>query len=115
MGEQCIFCKIINKEIPSSVVHEDEHVVVFKDISPQAPTHLLIVSRAHIPSLNELSPEHAALLGHIPLAAKSIARNLGLAENGWRLVVNCGSDACQTVFHLHVHLLGGRPLSGQMA
>jgi len=115
MSEQCVFCKIINKQIPSNIVHEDEHLIAFRDISPQAPTHLLIVPKVHISSLNDLSPEHASILGHIPLVAKSLAGELGLAESGWRLVVNCGPDACQTVFHLHVHLLGGRPMSGQMA
>ena len=115
MSEQCIFCKIIGKQIPSSIVHEDEQVIAFRDINPQAPTHLLIVPKVHIPSLNELSLEHAAILGHISMVAKSLARESGLAESGWRLVINCGAGAGQTVFHLHVHLLGGRPMSGQMA
>jgi len=115
VSEQCIFCKIINKQIPSNIVHEDEHVVVFADIAPQAPTHLLIVPRTHIPSLNEMTEEHAHILGHISLVAKKLAGRLGFAEAGWRLVINCGADAGQTVFHLHVHLLGGRPLVGQMA
>jgi len=115
MSDQCIFCKIINKQIPSAIVYEDELVVAFRDINPQAPVHLLIVPKIHIPSLNELLPEHSAILGHIHLAATSLAKESGLAETGWRLVVNCGAEACQTVFHLHVHLLGGRQMSGQMA
>ena len=115
MSEQCVFCKIINKQILSNIVHEDERVIAFRDINPQAPTHLLIVPKVHLPSLNELLPEHAAILGHIPMVAKSLARESGLAESGWRLVINCGADAAQTVFHLHVHMLGGRPMSGQMA
>jgi histidine triad (HIT) family protein len=115
VSDQCIFCRIINKQIPSNTVYEDEHVIVFSDINPQAPTHLLIVPKTHIPSLNELSAEHALILGHISIVAKELAKRLGLAETGWRLVINCGADAGQTVFHLHVHLLGGRPLVGQMA
>jgi len=115
MSDQCIFCGIINKRIPSAIVHEDEFVIAFRDISPQAPVHLLIVPKIHIPSLNELSQEHSATLGHIYLVARKLAAESGLAETGWRLVVNCGADACQTVFHLHVHLLGGRQMSGQMA
>jgi histidine triad (HIT) family protein len=115
VNDQCVFCKIINKQIPSNMVHEDEHVIVFADIAPQAPTHLLIVPKVHIPDLNELTEEHAFVLGHISMVAKELAARLGLAETGWRLVINCGADAGQTVFHLHVHLLGGRPLAGQMA
>jgi histidine triad (HIT) family protein len=115
VSDQCVFCKIINKQIPSNIVHKDEHVVVFADIAPQAPTHLLIVPRLHIPSLNDLTEEHAHILGHISLVAKALAERFGLAGTGWRLVINCGEGAGQTVFHLHVHLLGGRPLVGQMA
>jgi histidine triad (HIT) family protein len=115
MDGQCIFCKIINKETPSDIVHEDSHVAVFKDINPQAPVHLLIVPKAHIAGLNDLKPEHSEVLAHIPMVAKNLAKELGLAEDGWRLVINCGADARQTVFHFHVHLLGGRPLTAQMA
>jgi len=115
VSDQCVFCKIINKQIPSNMVHEDEQVIAFADIAPQAPTHLLIVPKVHISSLNELTEEHAHILGHISLVAKLLAARMGLAETGWRLVINCGADAGQTVFHLHVHLLGGRPLLGQMA
>jgi histidine triad (HIT) family protein len=115
MSDQCVFCKIIGKEIPSSVLHEDDLVVAFADISPQAHTHLLIVPKRHILGLNDITEEHAALLAHIPLVAKDLAERLGLAGNGWRLVCNCGADAGQTVAHLHFHLLGGGPLSGRMA
>jgi histidine triad (HIT) family protein len=115
VSDQCIFCKIADKQIPSTIVHEDEHVLVFSDINPQAPTHLLVVPKKHIPSLNELSEVDAPILGHISMVARDVAGRLGLAETGWRLVINCGADAGQTVFHLHVHLLGGRPLAGQMA
>jgi histidine triad (HIT) family protein len=112
---ECIFCQIINQEIPGNVVYEDEHLIVFHDINPQVPAHLLLVTKKHIPSLNDVTPEFASILGHIPLVAKDLAEELGLAESGWRLVFNCGSDAKQTVFHLHAHLLGGRPMVGQLA
>ena len=115
MDEQCIFCRIINKKVPSDIVYEDDHVVVFKDINPQTPIHLLIVPKAHIPSLNDVSAEHTVALGHVPIVAKKLAAEMGLGERGWRLVINCGEEACQSVFHLHVHLLGGRTMSGQMA
>jgi histidine triad (HIT) family protein len=115
MGDQCIFCKIVGKQIPSSILYEDGLVVAFSDINPQAPTHVLVVPKAHIPTLNDLAEEHSAVLAHIPLVAKGIAERLGLAGSGWRLVANCGADAGQTVFHLHFHLLGGAPLSGRMA
>lgn len=114
MSEDCIFCKIANKQVLSDIVHEDEHVVAIKDINPQTPVHLLIVPKIHIPSMDELRPEHSALLGHIHLVAKSLAEKEGL-EDGWRLVINCGPNAKQTVFHLHVHVMGGRPMMGQMA
>jgi histidine triad (HIT) family protein len=106
---------IIDKRIPSNILHEDGLVAAFADISPQAHTHLLIVPKAHVPGLNDVTEAHSALLAHIPLVAKHLAERLGLAENGWRLVCNCGPDAGQTVAHLHFHLLGGGPLSGRMA
>lgn len=110
----CLFCKIIEKQIPSTIVYEDDQVVAFKDISPQVPVHLLIVPRTHIHSLNELTPAQSTLLGHIALIAKDLARDAGIDESGWRLVTNCGPHAGQTVFHLHVHLLGGAPMAGKM-
>jgi len=106
---------IIDKKIPAAVLHEDEKVVAFADINPQAPTHLLIVPKAHIPGLNDLTEGHSALLAHIPLVARALAERMGLAGTGWRLVCNCGQYAGQTVPHLHFHLLGGAPLSGRMA
>ncbi len=110
----CLFCKIAAKQIPASIVHEDADLVAFKDIAPQAPVHVLIVPRVHIESLNALDECHGALMGRIIVVAAKLARNLGLAEGGYRLVTNCGPDAGQTVFHLHTHLLGGTPLSGRM-
>jgi len=110
----CIFCKIAAKQIPSAIVFEDEDVVAFRDISPQAPVHLILIPRAHFEGLNDLTPEWAPLVGKIALAAQKLARENGCAANGWRLVSNCGPDAGQTVFHLHFHLLGGRPMAGKM-
>jgi histidine triad (HIT) family protein len=115
MTDQCIFCQIIEKKIPANILHEDDMVVVFSDINPQAPTHLLIVPKVHIPGLNDIAKGHSALLAHVPLVAKDMAQRMGLAVAGWRLVCNCGPDAGQTVPHLHFHLLGGGPLSGRMA
>lgn len=111
----CLFCRIAEKQIPSSIVYEDDQVVAFKDISPQVPVHILIVPRVHIPSLNELTPAQSVVLGHISLVAKQLAADAGVGESGWRLVMNCGPHAGQTVFHLHVHLLGGAPMAGRMA
>jgi histidine triad (HIT) family protein len=106
----CIFCKIVRGEIPCSRVYEDEHFVAFDDISPQAPVHVLIVPREHIETLEDLTADHALLAGRSILVGQSIARARGLAPNGYRLVYNCGKDAGQAVFHIHLHLLGGRPM-----
>lgn len=106
----CLFCRIVAGDIPASLVHEDAHVVAFDDLHPQAPTHVLVVPRAHIATLNDLSGEHDALIGHLVRTAADIARRRGIAEGGYRTVINCNADAGQTVFHLHLHLLGGRTL-----
>ena len=105
----CLFCKIIAGTIPSSKVYEDEQTYAFADINPQAPTHVLIVPRKHIASLDHAAPEDIATLGHLHTVAADIARGQGLA-NGYRTVINTGEDGGQTVDHLHVHLLGGRAL-----
>ena len=105
-----IFGKIARGEIPADLVYEDEEVVAFRDISPQAPTHVLVIPRKPIATLNDATPEDAALIGKLFLAAARVARDLGIAEAGYRTVVNCNAGAGQTVFHLHVHVLGGRPL-----
>ncbi|MEM9567479.1 MAG: histidine triad nucleotide-binding protein [Cyanobacteria bacterium P01_E01_bin.34] len=106
-----IFGKIIRKEIPADIVYEDELVLAFNDISPQAPTHILVIPKKAIPKLSEANADDSALLGHMLLKAKDIAAQAGLAEDGFRLVVNNGAAAGQTVFHLHMHILGGRPLA----
>jgi histidine triad (HIT) family protein len=110
----CLFCKIAAKQIPSTIVYEDEQVVAFRDIAPQVPTHVLIVPRLHVSGLDGLQPEHKELVGHISLVAQKLAGELGIAGGGYRLVANCGADAGQTVFHLHFHLMGGAPMAGKM-
>ena len=108
MSENCLFCKIIDGEIPSEKIHEDDLCIAFNDISPQAPSHILIIPREHIPSLNETEKNHKEILGHLLLTAAKIARKKNFAEDGYRVVINTNDDGGQTVFHLHVHLLGGR-------
>ena len=108
-AEDCLFCKIVTGEIPGDVVYQDDTCLAFNDISPQAPTHVLIVPREHIDSLDKASEQQKDTIGHLLLAAARIARDKGFAENGYRVVINTNSDGGQTVFHLHVHLLGGRP------
>ncbi|MCK7576111.1 MAG: histidine triad nucleotide-binding protein [Chromatiales bacterium] len=105
-----IFGKIASGEIPADLVYKDEHVVAFRDISPQAPTHLLVIPRKPIPTLDAAGPEDAELLGKLLLVAAQVAREAGIAERGYRTVINCNAQAGQTVFHLHLHVLGGRPM-----
>ncbi len=106
-----IFTKIINREVPADIVHEDELCLAFRDVSPQAPTHILVIPKKPIVSLEQLEAEDAALLGHLWLTIQKVARDEGLSEGGYRVVVNCGRDGGQSVDHLHFHLLGGRPLT----
>lgn len=107
----CLFCKIAAGEIPSTKVYEDELVYAFRDIEPQAPVHVLIIPKEHIKSANELNEENARVVAHIYTVAAKIAKAEGVAENGYRIVNNCGEDGGQTVGHLHFHLLGGRSLA----
>ncbi|MCB1025045.1 MAG: histidine triad nucleotide-binding protein [Acidobacteria bacterium] len=108
MNEDCLFCKIIAGTIPSQKLHEDEFCVAFNDISPQAPIHILVVPREHFASLDEARKEHKEILGHLLLTAAEIARKNEISEEGYRIVINTNDNGGQTVFHLHVHLLGGR-------
>ena len=110
----CIFCKIIKGDIPSTKVYEDELVYAFRDINPQAPTHILVIPKTHIESVNAISGENSAVVAHIFEIIPQIAKAEGL-DGGYRVVSNCGSDAGQTVFHLHFHILGGKELSLEMA
>jgi histidine triad (HIT) family protein len=104
----CIFCKIASGEIPSELVYQDDVCVAFNDLSPQAPTHILVIPRAHLDSLDKASGTDEAKLGHLLSTAAAIARDKGFADDGYRVVINTNSDGGQTVFHLHVHLLAGR-------
>jgi histidine triad (HIT) family protein len=106
----CLFCKIGAGEIPADVIHETDELLAFRDINPQAPTHALIIPKRHIASINELEAGDADIVGKLYLAAKAIARDEGFAEPGYRVVMNCNAAAGQTVFHIHLHLLGGRDL-----
>ena len=107
----CLFCKIIAGEIPADIVFENDNAVAFRDINPQAPTHVLIIPRQHIATINDVEAEHAAEVGQLFLAAAAIARNEGIADEGYRVTMNCNAAAGQTVFHLHLHLLGGRQMN----
>ena len=106
----CIFCGIVDRSLPTELIYEGEQIVAFRDITPQAPTHVLIVPRAHVESVADLNETHTAVLGEMFLAANTIARQEGIGESGYRLVFNCGRAAGQSVDHLHLHLLGGRKL-----
>ena len=106
--EQCLFCRISAGEIPSEFLYETPGVVAFRDISPQAPTHILIIPRKHIPSVAELDVGDAQVMGELFLAAQELARQEGIDESGYRMVMNAGADAGQAVFHIHMHLMGGR-------
>lgn len=110
----CIFCKIINKEIPSAIVYEDDKVIAFNDIHPAAPIHVLIVPKQHIRSVKDINGENAHYLVDIHMAANKIAEKLGILDKGYRLINNCGPDAGQTVLHLHYHLIGGKSLGEKL-
>lgn len=110
----CLFCKIVAGVIPSTKVYEDDSVLAFRDIAPQAPTHILVIPKEHIGSVAEVNADNSAVVAHIFEVIPAIAKAEGL-ENGYRVVSNCGPDACQTVPHLHFHILGGRKLAGEMA
>ena len=117
---ECLFCRIVRGEIPAKIVYRNDHVVAFRDITPVAPQHLLIIPLKHIASLNDLAPEDESIAGHILLAAGIVAEIVGLRESGYRLVFNTGQDALQSVLHIHAHLLGGTrmgwpPFSGAAA
>ena len=106
----CLFCKIAAGEIPATLVHQDERLIAFKDINPQAPMHVLVVPRRHIATLNDLAEADDQLVGEMVRRAAAIARQHGHADRGYRTVFNCNADAGQTVFHIHLHVLGGRPM-----
>lgn len=104
----CLFCKIINREIPADIVYEDEHMLAFNDINPQAPTHMLIIPKRHIATLNDLEEADLALVGRLQYTAAKLAKEAGFAEEGYRVLMNCNEKGGQTVYHIHMHLMGGR-------
>ena len=110
----CLFCKIINKEIPSEIVYEDDDILAFNDIAPKAPVHVLIIPKKHISSHAEIEADDAELMGKIHMVINKIAKEKGILENGYRVVINCGEDGGQEVKHLHFHLLGGKKLEINM-
>jgi len=111
MENDCLFCKIINKEIPADLVYEDDKVIAFRDIKPQSPVHILLVPKVHIEKLLDLTEKEKDLVGHLYLVANKIAKQEGIAEEGFRIVANCNPAAGQEIWHIHFHLLGGRKLN----
>ena len=111
MSDDCLFCKIAAGDISAKIIYQDDNVVAFEDISPQAPHHVVIIPQEHIATVNDLQSEHTALVGKLVTTAKSIAADCGFADQGYRLVMNCNAAGGQTVFHVHLHLLGGRSLT----
>ena len=110
MSEACLFCRIVAGEIPADIVAEGENWLAFRDIEPQAPTHVLVIPRRHIATLNDLDESDHDLIGELVGAAREIAREEGVARSGYRIALNCNADGGQSVFHIHLHLLGGRPM-----
>ena len=115
MQENCLFCRIAAGELPSNKVYEDEKILAFRDIQPQAPVHVLVIPKAHIASANEISHINSGIVAYIFENITKIARLAGIAESGYRIISNCGEDACQSVPHLHFHILGGGKLAEKMA
>jgi len=111
MEPDCLFCKIVNRELPADIIFEDDELVAFNDISPQAPTHILIIPKKHISTVNDLTEAEIKLPGELVLRAKALAGEKGIAESGYRLILNCNAGGGQTVYHLHLHMLGGRQLT----
>jgi len=111
MEPDCLFCKIVNRELPADIVYEDDELVAFNDISPQAPTHILIIPKKHLATVNDLTEAEINLPGALVLRARALAAEKGIAEPGYRLIFNCNRNGGQTVYHLHLHLLGGRQLT----
>jgi histidine triad (HIT) family protein len=113
MTEPCIFCQIAAGNIPAEIVYQDDQAIAFRDLQPASPVHILVIPRQHLDSLNQANPQDEALLGHLLLIASRLAKEFAVDQSGYRLMINTGPDAGQSVFHLHVHLLGGKPLNRQ--
>ena len=109
-SEDCLFCKILRGDIPADIVYESDAAIAFRDVNPQAPTHVLIIPRKHVATINDLNADERKLVGEMFLAAKQVAQDEGIAADGYRVAMNCNEAAGQTVFHLHLHLLGGRQM-----
>ncbi|MDH3342385.1 MAG: histidine triad nucleotide-binding protein [Gammaproteobacteria bacterium] len=107
----CLFCKIVDGEIPGDIVYENDQVIAFRDVNPQAPTHILVIPRKHIATVNELAAEDKGIVADMVMAAQAIARQEGIEDSGYRLVMNCNEGAGQSVFHIHLHILGGRRMN----
>ncbi len=112
MKPDCLFCRIVARQLPGDIVYEDDDVLAFNDINPQAPTHVLIIPKEHVATVNDVADADAAVFSTLVLRARAIAAQLGIAEPGYRLLLNCNAAGGQTVYHLHLHLLGGRQLKG---
>ena len=112
MEQDCIFCKIISGTVPSQILYQDGEVIVIRDINPKAPTHLLVIPRAHIPTLSDLTPAQSPMVGHLIRIAIKMANKEGIETKGYRVIINCGKEGGQEVAHLHLHVLGGRKLPG---
>ncbi len=110
MSSDCLFCKILAGEIPADIIYESDTAIAFRDINPQAPTHVLVIPRKHIATINDIDDEDGLLVGSLYAAAKEIAAGEGIADSGYRAVMNCNEGAGQSVFHIHLHVLGGRPM-----
>ncbi len=114
MAQECVFCRIVAGQVPATIVYQDDMVIAFRDVEPQAPTHLLLIPREHVASLGEFGSQHEGLIAQLVHVANELAAKEGIAERGYRLVANCGKEGGQVVPHVHFHLLGGRELSGDM-
>ena len=106
--ENCLFCRIVSREIPSRIVYEDDLLLGFYDIEPKAPVHVLLIPKTHVASLNDMGPEHEGIIAHLTMTIPKVAEKMGVKDTGYRVVVNCGKDSGQAVAHLHYHILGGR-------
>jgi histidine triad (HIT) family protein len=115
VDSSCIFCRIVAREIPAEILRESDRVLAFRDIDPKAPTHILLIPKEHVASVGDVGDEHAAMLADLLQAAAHLARTEAIDQSGWRLIANVGPDAGQEVFHLHFHLLGGKPLGPMLA
>ncbi|SBS30956.1 HIT-like protein [Marinomonas spartinae] len=107
----CLFCKLVNGDIPATILYQDDDVIAFEDIMPQAPSHFLVIPKRHISTLNDLTDEDASIVGKLPIAAAKVAKQIGISDDGYRVVMNCNQMGGQTVYHIHMHVLGGRQMT----